>query len=293
MSKMPIWPTVAASYRFTFGHIGRIIALIWLPALILVAGSYFLELPYLRLIQAHGADGEALLRNSSPMLGHFANVLVSLLATAMILAAIAREILQPKEGSALFRLPPPGAVLRILGSYAGLIGVAILLVLAMMLLAILAGSAAKMAGIGGVVPAVVVVMYLLLIYCVVRLSFFIAPVVVEERRFGLERSWKLSRGNFWRIVLMSLMTTVPIMLVSAIVFLVVLWPDIHAIFAPLVSRQEVPDPAQIQSAFMGMLVDNFPLLTGLQVLFMPFLYGLSVSPAAFAYRSLTEETNAS
>ena len=57
---------------------------------------------------------------------------------------------------------------------------------------------------------------LALIYILVRLGFLLAPAAAMEGGFGLERSWKLTKGNFWRIVAIGLATLLPIVIVAAI-----------------------------------------------------------------------------
>jgi len=56
-----------------------------------------------------------------------------------------------------------------------------------------------------------------LIYASIRVSFFLAPVVVGEERIGIGRAWALGGGNFWRIVYVMIFTVLPIAFVTAIV----------------------------------------------------------------------------
>ena len=46
MNKLPVTQTVAESYRFTFGGLGTVIGLIWLPIVIPTVGGYFTLVPY-------------------------------------------------------------------------------------------------------------------------------------------------------------------------------------------------------------------------------------------------------
>lgn len=286
MNKIPVFATVAASYGFVFGKIGRIIGLIWLPALAIVAASYFLELPYQRFIMENGADSEALMRNPSLMVGNLTAMIVNLGAMAIILAALTREVLHPSEGGGWLRLPPLSVVLRILGSYAGLIGVVILFALAIHLLVFAIGALVPADGVTKALSGVVVfILQLLLIYSVVRLAFLIAPVAVEEARFGLERSWRLTYGQFWRIFGLSLCAVFPVLLVYGAAILSLLWADIHAQLLPLMRQAD--DADMLSAIVMRFSMEHYPELTGLQVLFMPFLYGLTAAPAAYAYRALT------
>ena len=41
MRKIPVLRTIAEGYAFTFGHLGTIIGLIWLPMVIVAIAGYF------------------------------------------------------------------------------------------------------------------------------------------------------------------------------------------------------------------------------------------------------------
>jgi membrane-anchored glycerophosphoryl diester phosphodiesterase (GDPDase) len=56
----------------------------------------------------------------------------------------------------------------------------------------------------------VILAYLWFIYAAVRLVFFIPAVVVAENHIGIRRAWHLGKGNFWRIVGIYLVVTLPL-----------------------------------------------------------------------------------
>ena len=47
MNKIPVLQTIKESYRFTFGGLGTVIGLIWLPIIIMTVGGYFAMVPYI------------------------------------------------------------------------------------------------------------------------------------------------------------------------------------------------------------------------------------------------------
>ena len=51
-----------------------------------------------------------------------------------------------------------------------------------------------------------------LMYVSVRLSFFLPAVVVFENRISIGRAWTLARGQFWRILVVSLGVAIPLMI---------------------------------------------------------------------------------
>jgi len=58
--------------------------------------------------------------------------------------------------------------------------------------------------------------FCVLVYASIRVSFFLAPVVVGEEKIGIGRAWALGGGNFWRIATVMICTVLPIAIVAAI-----------------------------------------------------------------------------
>ena len=65
-----------------------------------------------------------------------------------------------------------------------------------------------------------------LIYVQARLVYLLVPVTVVEKRFGLWRSWELSKGNFWRIVVVAVGTVAPLVILELFLFLILYVPII-------------------------------------------------------------------
>src|SRR6185295_18171837 len=62
-----------------------------------------------------------------------------------------------------------------------------------------------------IVAFVVGVTFLL---AILRLSFLLAPIAAVEHRAGLLQSWRLTKGNAWRIVVILLAIFVPVWILA-------------------------------------------------------------------------------
>jgi hypothetical protein len=132
-------------------------------------------------------------------------------------------------------------------------------------------------------------------YLVVRLTFLLAPAVVAEDRVAVTRSWALTRGSFWRSVVIGVAIFVPLIVAFDIV-----WFFVTAdMFAPLIhlAAQNPHDPqasAQMLRDMMAkmssLLVARWYILAPLALVFETLLYGIALGAAASAYRSQTQET---
>jgi hypothetical protein len=295
MNKIPVKNTIAAAYRFTFGGVGKIIGLIWLPAVLITAGGYFCMLPYFNFM-ANNPDPKTILQHGSMMGGLYGFYLAAIVLFAVIVVAITREVLQPTNKPVLVSFPFGGDTFRVIGSYIGLIGLILVFAIGAGLLVGASALIAKLvpgagdAVAGTVVGLAAVIGVLALIYIAVRLGFLMVPAAVTEGKFGLERSWQMTRGNFWRIVLIALGTALPVLLVTLVAEVAILGPDYFNPHIELIANPEAM--ARHNAEQMRAMAAHFPVLMGFSFFLMPFTYGLSVSSAAFAYRALKEQTPA-
>jgi hypothetical protein len=110
---------------------------------------------------------------------------------------------------------------------------------------------------------------------------FMTVVSVAEKRFGLWRSWQLSRGNVVQLTAVALATVIPVLACQAILG--------FAVFAPALSHISglaALKPAAAVGSAIPLLVPYIPLLWIVQVAAAPVFYGLCIVPAAIAYRPL-------
>ena len=127
------------------------------------------------------------------------------------------------------------------------------------------------------------------IYFAVRLAFFVVPVTVCEGEFGVFRSWELSKGHFWPIFAVLLLTWLPLIVVAYAIWGAVIVATILPAILHAVSATGAHNPAlarEIVGIIWTSAQQNWPWLVALAVVPLPVVYGLMLSPAAFVYRQL-------
>jgi len=291
MNKIPVGQTIRFAYAFTFGEIGTIIGLIWIPTLINAVASFFVLRAYYDTLINSFENG---MPPSGAGLGWpLLLAFLAMLLLAMIGVAITQQAMGLRQGPAFARVSLGSAEWRAFGGFFGLYMLLVLFI-AIFAVAVSAASVATanaaqsspaFAGpLATVIGLAVLVGTAILLYLIVRLSFLLVPSVVDGGEFGLSRSWLLTKGNFWRIVLVGLATLLPILLILSVVQLVLFGPGYF-----------IPDLQQAGDAALRVrgMVDkmrttreNMPILMGLSFVISPLLYGLMFSASAFAYRSL-------
>ncbi len=301
MSKIPVGRTIAFAYQFTFGHIGTIIGLIWLPLLIFCVGDFFVMNYYVQGMEAY-ATGADPMGFGTPFLALMGFMLASLFFVAVIGVAITQQAMGLRTGGAVVHFGLGAAEFNLFLSFLSILlvvgAVYIAIFLGAILFGIVVGLVAKTAVAslgqsaavaGGVAVGVLVAALALcaVLYVVARLTFLVAPVTVAGGKIDLIRAWMLTKGNFWRIFLIGAGVLLPITLV--------LFGAEVAILGPAYFIPKFPPPTdtagqmQQMAAQMRAMSDNLPLLLGLGFLLAPFSYGLIFSAPAFAYRSLVSK----
>ncbi len=285
MNKIPVGKTIRFAYAFTFGDIGTIIGLIWIPAVLNAVVSF---------LALRGYDASASASGGVPP--GFGLLMLSIIFGALIFAVIAVAVTQQalglREGSTLAHFSLGNMELRVLGGFFGLFFLIVLfavaLAMASLLIALLAGmlgGKADGAAAGALASIVTLVGLGAIFYAGVRLSFLFVPSAVVDGEFGLTRSWQLTRGNFWRIVIVGLATVLPVFLLVFAAQIAVLGPEYFESIVAMMKDQAhaakyTAEQAQLTSAKM-------PLLLGLGFVITPITNGLVFAPAAFAYRVLS------
>jgi hypothetical protein len=290
MNKIPMGPTIAAAYRFIFTGLERIIGVIWLPIILMTIGDYFVNGQYLagmaNALEANDATQVA------PMLAAIVGYgLIKLLLVAIIGVGLTREILAPLKRPMFLRASVGGAELRFA---VALLALCALLYFVFMICFVLAmvfgGSVTGMPGMAegqkaiGLVVLLLLVLSPVLIYTFLRLAFLVAPSVTIEGRFGIERSWILTKGNVGRIFVIALAVVVPLALVNAILQAAVMGPagggGLNLFAAKAEQTRQTAESLRQMSA-------HLPLLMGIQFVLAPFVYGLMFAAPAYIYKALT------
>ncbi len=284
MNTFPVRNTIVEAYRFTFGHLGTIIGLVWLP---MVLATLLNFLPAIGGSYNGGASNP--LAAGTNAIESVAVLLLTQLLYAIIYVAVTRQALGLRQGPAMvhFALGPPE--FRVFGASVLLIfaGFASVLIYVMALVAVAAvtdmqgGNAAVIAA-GGLIAfggGIAV------IYVMVRLGFFLVPATVIENHVDLGRSWALARGNVWRIVLVLLAIAMPLLAVELSAILVLMGREIAAALPALGASD-----AAIQehmTALGDLIRRHMAEILGITLILVPFNLGLGLSASAFAYRSMT------
>ncbi|MEI9886358.1 MAG: glycerophosphoryl diester phosphodiesterase membrane domain-containing protein [Rhizomicrobium sp.] len=125
------------------------------------------------------------------------------------------------------------------------------------------------------------------IYAAVRVIFFIPAVVVAENHIGIRRSWHLGRGNFWRILGIFLIVTVPLSMAVNTIAQSILQLGLGPEFG---SGMMADDPAELQKLIADVLHAFgrlWPYYAALQLLSFVLQAGLTVGASANAYKLVT------
>jgi hypothetical protein len=318
-NKIPVGATIARAYGFAFGNFFTNFGAIWIPQLILL-GSTFLLLPHFMAMQAHmvhmtpPAPGHppdlnaaklvlqsnlrVLAAEGPYLLSWFAALFVSV--TSMM-AALSREALGLRKGSVLLAFPFGPTFLRLTAAYLLLAIIAIALYILTFiagivfgaLIGLVAASVASSPFVVGIAVIVVIFAYIgAMIFVMTRLSYLVAPVAAAEKRISIGRSWTLTQGNFWRIVLIVLSVLLPLFAVE-VAFIA--WAFGTDFFRLPFGKT----PAEIEAWSQHMRALNQALAERQQhywyVSYPAFLvlgvvtYGLFAGLSAFAYRALVSE----
>ena len=290
MKKIPVWKTIAGGYAFTFGQLGTIIGLIWLPMVIVAVAGYLVASQYYTAIPAALEEGDPAAAGRAALIVIVWSIL-SLVLSAMMYTAVMRQALGLRHGPALVSFQFGAAELRVFGAIVSLF---FLLIFFFIVYAMLAGAGAAilqalMAGAPQKTQQAALGLFALALlaaffFVMVRLSFLMIPAAVAEGNFGLVRSWQMTGGNFWRIFLVGLFTIAPLMIAILAAELAILGPDFfmaHNVPAGDADAQLKDMIAQMRAASPHM-----PLLYGFSFLIAPLATGLGLAPPAIAYLAL-------
>jgi len=262
--KIPVGKTIAYAYQFTFGNLGVIIGLIWLPTVLSAVGSFFTQTFYYQdlLVAQTQANPSAAGPGLTSLL---AWLIVAVLLSAIANVAVLQRAMGRQTGSPYYHFVLGPEEFRVFGAqiafYATMVLLSVALLIACLGLlqtAAAGGSAAAIARPVLLVATLAGGAFILFVYA--RLSFLLLPATLIEERIGLARSWALSQGNFWRIAAIMLACWGPLLLVVGIARVVIMGPDLYP--------GAGGNPADLVA---------------------PFLAGLTVAPALFAYRALQPE----
>lgn len=281
MKKLPVGEAIRFAYNFTFSQLGTIIGLVWIP-LVVIAVLQFL--PY-------GMGDAVLSREDNPaaygsaQLRAILFMFVIVLMYACIFVSVTQQALGLRKGGAIYHFAMGRTELRMWGTLLLLGAIMTMLLLAVALLTTVGVIAvAKSADRALAVPVENALLFIgacAFIFVTVRLGFLLAPATVVEKKIGFESSWKLSRGNFWRISLVIFVVTLPIAVLVFAAQYALMGREIVAVMQPGV------DLATFTARLEPVIARHAPELIGVNLIVAPFVYGLFLATTAFAYRTLS------
>ncbi|HXS05754.1 MAG TPA: hypothetical protein VN723_03125 [Rhizomicrobium sp.] len=297
MAKIPVGATIAGAYRFAFGNFLAIASIVWLPWLFITAVGLLLRPQTL-------AFSNALATRDMPAISGVLIVLAPVYLLTMFLlfmqiAGIMEQALGLRTGSPYFYFSIGKPVWRLIGAFllmaAILIGSYLLLLAAGILLGIVAAVLAKAMNFSGSLVAIAVGILMIAafcayIYCLVRASFLLNPIVIAEKRISLARSWALGEGNFWRIFLIVLAVIGPLMAVMGFAMIGLLFHGLpptlplHATADQIAANRVMV--AAWNTAMMKRMMDHWYLVYPAYGIATVLFYGLGCGAQSLAYRAL-------
>jgi hypothetical protein len=281
MKKIPVTQTIQAAYRFVFTHLGAIIGLIWLPMLLVTVLGFFVEQRY------YAAAADALASNNVANLGPalltlFCYFIAAVLLYAVMYVPVVQLALGQRKEGALVHFAFGPLEWRM---FRALIGLIAFMLIPFVVAGVLFGSILSFVPpVHGTVPPLTamglellaVLAYLAILYVGLRFVFLLPAVAVSEEGPVLPRAWKLSAGNFWRILGVVLATVGPVVFFAALVESLLAGPQA---LIPQFANSSAMAAAQLHS-----MSSNMPLSQGLGFLIAPLILGLvcGASVASFA-----------
>lgn len=281
MKKLPVGEAIRFAYHFTFGQLGTIIGLVWIP-LVVIAVLQFL--PY-------GMGDAMLSREDNPaaygsaQLRAIIFMFVIVLMYACLFVSVTQQALGLRQGGAIYHFALGRTELRMWGTLLLLGAILIMLLLAVALFTtvgvIAAARAVDRSLAGPVQSALLFIGACAFIYVMVRLGFLLVPATVVEKKIGFESSWKLSQGNFWRISLAAFVVTLPIAILVFAAQYALMGRELVAIARSGGSLETITTQLEVLTG------RHAPEIIGVNLIVAPFVYGLYLATAAFAYRTLS------
>lgn len=302
MTKIPVGATIARAYRFAFGDFFRILGVMWPSMLLMWVPSFLMRRQMTTISAQMAAHDLSGFRDLWPFFIVF--YLLALVLIFMQIIGIAQIALDRRQGPVWFYFWLGRPVWRLAGSFLllivvfviGWVAVTLADVLVGVLMRLFTGSLDKgiLAGILGFLTFVaMLVPPCAFIYCVVRLTFLLVPVVAaEEEGFALARSWTLGLRNFWRMFLILLATLGPFIILEIALIFGFLFKGLPHLPAHATAAQRAAFQAAANAQTLQMMNGMYhywyiiyPLMIALMVVF----YGLCTGAQCFAYRALTDD----
>jgi hypothetical protein len=285
MKKLPILATIREAYGFVFLHLGAIIGLIWLPMILLTVTGFFVMKRFLEAMSGVLASDNAQALGSEA-LGPLFFMIASLLLVAMMSVPVTQLALGTRKQGALVHFSFSITEWRLFRSAVGLAGFLFLLLMVLGLaMGLMQHSAAGPAAAARSTALLLLLFFAVTLYLAIRFAILLPALAVNENGSLLPRAWKLTAGNAGRIFLVVISAIMPVWLLSVIV---------QAVLEIALGRSELFSPganpyAATVAEQVNMLVQQLPLIWGVNFLVAPLFLGLLLGAGAAIYRALSDE----
>jgi Membrane domain of glycerophosphoryl diester phosphodiesterase len=218
MHTLPVFETAGRAYQFLLREAGAILRLSWLPLLIVTVVQYFAVRAHFSALRTalEAGNSTAVTADSLTWRWQILNFVVTIAGTSIAAVALHRLILMGDR--------KPGSFLHFAFGKIELLFTllpVILLVPVVIVLSLVFGVAAvalpKEAA--PVLVVFIVLAWAAVMFVALRLELLL-PLTVLEGRYNFGEAWKLTHGNFWRIVGVWVVTLVPFMAVAVVMSIV-------------------------------------------------------------------------
>ncbi len=310
MSKMPVGRTISQTYGFAFGWYLPILGVVWLPFLVLALVGYFYFFPAMaamidatqqmvqQMAQNHPQAALLMQAHMGQFMGSiYAFNLVTLITFSVMAVGISKEALGLRRGPRFVYLDYGKRELLVI---AGFFVVFVMIYIAIVAVAIVGGIIAAIVlvshggahidpvtmgtSIGKYILPIVGLVELISLYFVIRLTYLMVPITTAEGHFGIWRSWRMTRGNFWRILGVAIVTLLPLFIIQLGISAFFFGPGF---FGSLIASEMHPlSPNPQMSMLMHKMVQQGIYIWVAGLVTAPISYGLMFGQAAFAYRAL-------
>lgn len=228
MHKVSVGRAISGAYELAFAGFLTVLGTVWLPFLVLgalCAGSAYLIAPDLVHQLQQGQIDETAVSTYRRVQGIW--TIGGWVISAMVTVGLQERALGRVKGPTFVYFSLGMPVWRMLGAmflcFVALFFLAIVTAAAAAIVAFLSIQFVPKFGLAIAVTAAIVAAGWF-IYAMLRLTFLLPAVVVEEGHIGLPRSWELGGGNFWRIIIVVLAAFIPVSIGLGMVWSAVMGP---------------------------------------------------------------------
>lgn len=298
MKKIPVVRTIGHAYKFVFENFLAILSVMWLSWGLMLVLMFLARGAISALFQV------SVTRDVSQLQGYWGQLLLTYSAILVLILVQITGLTRLSLGLPLpsrffyFSLGKP--LWRLIGAAALAAAVVMASMIAYGMAVFVLGLMARVFmnehpwAFGPTIMALSGLISLLIGYggftlMILRFFFLLAPTVIAEERVSISRVWLLSRGNFWRMFLISLSIFIPFIAIEIIGVMSIAGPlpiaPRDASLQELLAFQQSQQAWQI--AYATKLRNYWYLVYPTTALMSVFFYGLWCAAQSFAYQQIT------